>query len=167
MFYITGPDDGNRIFDNWYTSDTAAWRAVTRYVRKQGLKAPPEPAELSVTFRAELAETVNAFQRVGGSLRDLAEAPAKVASLRQLVNDLWEFIDNTADDAADRADRFFDLRARVREAGAPENGFKAAPDFRALIGRAAEYVERFADLAEEPDGGDCRSLLAELKGAGL
>lgn len=32
-----------------------------------------------------------------------------------------------------------------------------------LIDRAADYVERFADLNGEPDGGDCREVLAALR----
>jgi hypothetical protein len=54
---------------------------------------------------------------------DLA-AETERARLRQLVADLWDFIDNTADDAPDRQDKFFALRVRVRTAGAPENGFQ-------------------------------------------
>jgi hypothetical protein len=36
---------------------------------------------------------------------------------------------------------------------------------RALLTRAAEYVERFADDNDEPADGDCRSLLAEINNA--
>lgn len=39
-------------------------------------------------------------------------APATAA----LVCDLWDFIENCTDDAPDRQDRFFALRARVRDA---------------------------------------------------
>lgn len=37
-----------------------------------------------------------------------------------------------------------------------------ADRLRLLCGRAAEYVERFADLNGEPEGGDCRAVLALL-----
>ena len=43
----------------------------------------------------------------------------------------------------------------------------AHPDYlRSLIGQAADYVGRFADLNGEPEGGACRNLLALLEAEG-
>lgn len=45
------------------------------------------------------------------------EEAAKADAARQLVSDLWWFIENVSDDTPDRTDRFFALRERVRELG--------------------------------------------------
>lgn len=40
---------------------------------------------------------------------------------------------------------------------------KAAMTTLAALQRAAEYVERFAEVANEPEGGDCRKLISEIQ----
>jgi hypothetical protein len=60
-YHIEGPgNDGRGIFDNWYASDGAAWRAVVRYVRKHGLQAPPEPPSRAEVREADIARLIEA-----------------------------------------------------------------------------------------------------------
>lgn len=56
-------------------------------------------------------------------------------------------------------------RAALATPDAPGGDANAMLD-RELIGRAAEYVERFAELNNEPADGDCREVLAEMRKRG-
>ncbi|QRE77000.1 hypothetical protein [Methylobacterium aquaticum] len=56
------------------------------------------------------------MQEVEADVRASLNAPSLTGDTHSLIKDLWWFIENVNEDSKDRADRFFSLRERVREA---------------------------------------------------
>jgi len=110
----------------------------------QPVKLPPDP------LREAAAEMLKALEHVAQVLA----LPG--VTVRGATGDITGGLRAVADAAIAAAKG----AGVVAPEGAPCRGNEAG-----LLSRAAEYVERFADLSDEPEGGDCRALLAEMRAA--